>query len=269
MNIFQEIYHSLWDFKRYPQFLGNKKSRVFLYGLLVSILFFVLTIVIPQIRFQVKTGGLMNLLETYVPDFELADGEFWLETPFHYEGGGMYIDADTSIDTPLYDFDDPAVQDVMKHYDKVFMADYEKFYLKNNGQVIPGYWSSVTEDTSFSRDDIKGFIPLANGLIVAAMLFMLICQPAGYFLGALALSIVGLIIAAAVRLQLGFGKIFLLCVYARTLPVILKGLFGLFRIHIPFFWILSFVISGVYLFLAMQKVKEAQAPPVQMGDQTV
>ena len=44
MNIFVELVHSVYDFKSYPGYLKNKGGKVFLYGLLLSTLFFLVSV---------------------------------------------------------------------------------------------------------------------------------------------------------------------------------------------------------------------------------
>lgn len=262
MNIFKEAYHSLWDFKSYQRFLGNRKGKVFLYGLVISVLYFLITILFPLIKFQVSTGGLENILQTKVPYFELSGGILELDEPIHYEGGGLYVDIDTSVDQPLYDFYDPAVQNIMRKNESVLMADYEKIYIKNQGQVAQATFMQLTDGEDYSRDSLKRFIPMINGIITAVVVVIFVFGIAGFFLGALVISVVGLIINSSMNTSLKFGKLFVLSVYARTLPVALKALLGVVKIHIPFLWLISFVISGVYLYLALSKIRTAQREQV-------
>ena len=272
MNIFKEAFHSLWDFKSYQKFLGNRKLKVFLYGAVISILFFLITVIFPLVKFQVSTGGFEKILEDYVPEFELSGDMFQLEEPIHFEGEGLYVDIDTSPDQPLYDFDDPAVQSIMKKYESVLMADYEKVYFKNKGQVNQIMFEDLTDGGTYTRDSLKQFIPMINGIIAAVVVFVFLFGIAGFFLGALVISVVGLIINSSMKTALSFGKLFLLSVYTRTLPVALKALLGVVGIHIPFLWLISFVISGVYLYMVLSKIREAQREPVVVDvteDQTV
>lgn len=269
MNIFKEGYHALWDFKCYQKFLNNRKGKVFLYGVVFSLVLFLISIVIPLVKFQVKTGGLGNMLESNVPNFEISEGVLDMEAPIHYEAPGMYVDIDTAADQPLYDFYDSAIQEIMDKNESVLIADYEKLYVKNQGQVTQISFNEMFGNKVYNRDSLKSFIPMINGIIAVAVMFIGLFGIAGFFLGALFISVVGLIINSAMKTNLGFGKLFLLSVYVRTMPLLLKALLGLVRISIPFMWLICFIISEVYLYLVLSKIRQAQSEPLEAEEQTV
>lgn len=50
MNIFQEMSLSVYSFKSYKEFLNNRKSKVFLFAIVVMLIYFVLTIIVPFVR---------------------------------------------------------------------------------------------------------------------------------------------------------------------------------------------------------------------------
>ncbi len=56
--------------------------------------------------------------------------------------------------------------------------------------------------------------------------------------------------------RLTFGQIFCLSVYARTTPLALKAILNMLRTPIPFFFLISLIISVVYVSLAVNGVKE-------------
>ncbi len=55
------------------------------------VIYFALTMIVPFVQFQVKTGGFVKIIEDYIPDFKLSNGVFWIEKPIEYEGDGTYI----------------------------------------------------------------------------------------------------------------------------------------------------------------------------------
>ncbi len=54
MNIFREMSLSVYSFKSYKEFLNNRKSKVFLFAIVVMLIYFVLTIIVPF--FQLGSG---------------------------------------------------------------------------------------------------------------------------------------------------------------------------------------------------------------------
>ena len=101
MNIFKEMLLSIYDFKSYGGFLRNRKGKVFCFGLLLMLLYFILTWILPFARFHSITGGFVRLVREYVPDFKLENGRLWLEESFEYDYMGTYIYIDTNEDYQL------------------------------------------------------------------------------------------------------------------------------------------------------------------------
>ena len=53
-----------------------------------------------------------------------------------------------------------------------------------------------------------------------------------------------------------FGQLYLLGIYSRVLPLLIKAAVSFLPFHIPFFWVLNFGISLMIIGAAMQKMKE-------------
>lgn len=47
MNIFKEMGLAVYSFKSYKEFLNNRKSKVFLFGVVLMLFYFLLTMVVP------------------------------------------------------------------------------------------------------------------------------------------------------------------------------------------------------------------------------
>lgn len=83
-----------------------------------------------------------------------------------------------------------------------------------------------------------------------------------FFLGVLLVTLPGLILNNLLKTNLKFGQIFVLALYGRTLPLMFKGIVVrmcdmlLFRVNIPFFWVLNFGATLIYMYLAMKKIEE-------------
>ena len=79
MNVFSELIHSVYDLKSYRLFLKDKKRKTFLFGFLLVLIYFLVTIMLPFVQFQISTGGIMNIAKKLVPDFKIADGRLDME----------------------------------------------------------------------------------------------------------------------------------------------------------------------------------------------
>ena len=84
MNVFSEIFYSIAGVKRYPEFLKNKKGKVFLYVALVVLIYFA----ISNIRTIPNTMDIVSEVQEAVisfPDFTLSSKGLQMEEPFYYE----------------------------------------------------------------------------------------------------------------------------------------------------------------------------------------
>lgn len=256
MNIFKELAFSMYRFESYQSFLKNKKLKTFCYGLLILAIYFTLSIAIPFARFQMTTGGIGNIVDNYLPDFALERGEMWIEEPFLFEEGDMYVEIDT---TEGKYFDDASkMKSFLNQYRQVILIDSEKVIIKDGADIQSLYFSDVSGE-SFTKADIMEFMPMVDVIIGAVLVFLFFWFLALFFFGVLWLALLGLAIASFVKVRLTFGQVYKLAIYSRTLPLLIKGLLKLIGIGIPFFWVLNFGISAVYLCFAFQKIKDLQS----------
>ena len=57
MNIFKEMALSIYSYKTYKEFLKNKKSKVFLFGIVLMLIYFAVTMLIPFAGFHRLAAG--------------------------------------------------------------------------------------------------------------------------------------------------------------------------------------------------------------------
>lgn len=253
MNIFKELILSLYDFECFKEFMKNKRSKVFLAGVVLMVIYFSLTMIVPFMRFQFKTGGFVKIIEDYVPDFELKDGTLWVEKPIEYETDGTYIYIDTAPDTSFYDVDE--IGEYISDYYQVVLMDSEKVIVKNKGEIMGRYFSEF--DMDFSRETLQQWVPNAYLIVTAFMVLAFIFMTALFFFGVLAVALIGMIVASCMKYRLTFGQLYQMGVYARTLPLLIKAIMSFLPFSIPMFGIINFGLSVLYIVLAIQKMKES------------
>lgn len=252
MNIFKEMVLSTYSYKSYGEFLKNKKGKVFGFGIVLMLIYFAVTVGIPFAKFQITTGGIAAIIEDNVPDFELSDGYLWVDDVIEYEEGGRYIYIDT--DPQYFFYDANEMKEYLYDYSQVILMDSEKMIVKDDGQVQGIYFSDL--DWEFNKDDLLGFVPFAYVFIIIGMLAAYIWMTAWFFFGVLFVALLGMIAASCMKYQLTFGQLYLLGIYSRTLPLLIKAVVSFLSFDIPFFFIINFGISLFIIILAMQKMKE-------------
>ncbi len=254
MNIFKEMALSIYSYKTYKEFLKNKKSKVFLFGIVLMLIYFAVTMLIPFAGFQIRTGGIGSLLDENIPDFSLSDGELWVEDVIEYDAGGTYMCIDTDPEYVFYDADE--MEDQLYRYTSVILMDSEKMIVKSGGEVQGFYFSDL--DLECDKDDWMRWVPFINFMIVAFLILAYIWMCALFFFGVLFVALLGMIAASCMKYQMTFGQLYLLGIYSRTLPLIIKAAISFLPVNIPFFVFINYGISVFILVRVIQNLKEQQ-----------
>lgn len=263
MNIFKEMALAIYDYKSYQNFLNNKKGKVFGFGVVLMLFYWIITMGIPFGQILVGSDGLVNQIKENVPDFELADGVLWVDDVVEYEDSGIYVNIDTDPDSFFYDASE--LGDLLYDYSQVILMDSEKVIMKNNGQVQQYYFDEL-EGLEFSKDDLMGFIPFVYLWIAIIFILAYFWITALFFFGVLFVALLGMIVASCMKYPLTFGQLYLLGIYSRVLPLIIKAAVSFLPFDIPFFWVINFGISLLILGCAIQKMKEQRVQePLQFS----
>ncbi|MBD5546038.1 MAG: DUF1189 domain-containing protein [Lachnospiraceae bacterium] len=255
MNIFKEMALSIYSYKSYREFLNNKKAKVFGFALMLMLIYFLITMGIPFARFH-GIGGIAKGIDENVPEFELADGELWVEDRILYERRDTYVEIDTSPDSVFRSANE--LRDFLYDYTDVLLLDSEKMIIKSNGETDEIYFSDV--NLNFSKRDLMTWVPYIYIGIAIFMIIAYIWMTAFFFFGVLFVALMGMIVASCMNCKLTFGQLYLLGIYSRTLPLIIKAVVSFLPIGIPFFFILNFGLSLFIIVMAIQKMKEQQLP---------
>lgn len=251
MNIFKEMALSVYSFKSYKEFLKNKKGKVFLFGLVLFTIYFFITIGVPMIKFQAATGGVSVLLNEYIPDFELYQGELSLDQELELDYGDVYLYANTS---PLFWIEDiEALKAEFRGYSVVLIADSEGLIAKSEGEWYETYY---TTDFNFSKLDLMAYSSYLSAIIIAILIFLYIFTGIRFFGGVLIVDLIASIAASIMKIKVTFGKTYKLGVYARTLPLLLKALISLFGISLSLSWIVNIGLSVLYVILALREINK-------------
>ena len=257
MNILKEMVCAIGRPSAYPQFLKNKGGKIFGYGMLLMLFYFLLSAVIPISILYAQTGGIVHIIRDEIPDFEVSRDGFWIEHPYFFENGSSCVRLDSNRI-----FDEDEVYDLSRNYSTMVVIDAEKMILKNNGQIQTVYLYMLDYDAYISKQSLLFIFPLIGIILFVFALLYFVWITALFFLGVLLVSLPGLIINAVLKTQLTFGQIFKLALYGRTFPLLIKGLvlrmfdMVFFDVTIPFFWVLNFGVTLLYMFLAMKQIGE-------------
>lgn len=260
MNVFKEMALSIYDYGSYSQFLKNKKGKVFGFGVLLLTIYFVLTMILPGIVRSGSIFRLADIIDEGVPDFSLEDGLLWVDDVIEYDAvtSYIYIDTDSFLDVE----DEDEIAPYFRGYRSVMIADFEKMLLKNDGIWQMVYFSDL--GLEFDKDDLIDLVPWMYAIYVVFMVFAYIWMMGLFFFGVLFVALIGMIIASCMNYRLTFGQLYLMGIYSRTLPLLIKALVSYLPFGIPFFWVLNFGLSALIIGLAIMEMKK-QKPEMSVG----
>lgn len=254
MNIFKEMALSIYSYKSYQEFLNNKKSKVFAFGVVLMLIYFAVTMVAPFARFLAVNGDIGKQMDEFIPDFELKDDYLWVEDVIEYDYDDTYIYIDTDPEYFFYSADEMA--GYLYDYSQVILMDSEKIILKDDGVVEEFYYADLEMD--FTKEDFMGIVPYIYVAIAIFMVLAYLWMTACFFFGVLFVALMGMIAASCMKCKLTFGQLYMLGIYSRTLPLIIKAVLSLLSLDFFVFIFINFGISLAIIIYVMQKIKEGQ-----------
>ena len=191
MNVFSELVHSIYDCKSYKAFLNDKKRKTFLFGFLLVLIYFLVTIIVPFVRFQMSTGGIVRLADEVIPDFSIADGRLSVERQFEFEEGDTYVYVNTEEPGIAED----EILENLYQYGTVIIADSQNVIIKSNGQVETLMMSDL--DLEITKDElIQTFRPFVTIMIAAILALIFLFMEATFFFGVIFVALLGMIVAS-------------------------------------------------------------------------
>ena len=268
MNIFKEMVRALYSVESYSLFVRNKTGKVFLFGCLIQFL----VVVVSSAFFLAGlalNGGLKGLLDEF-PDFQLEGGTLYVEEPFTYDDGRVYLGIDTQGEGQLY-WEQERMKEKFEEYQSVILLDRDFVLLKSSGGInAAGRWEiGAFEDfkeISFSKRELYPYISLGYIFIALGTALSLLLGTIGYFLWALIISLFGLLVASLANVRLRFGTVYIISVYSMSWTLvtsILNQIFILlFGFPLPVLWLIHGVITLVITwFVASMFAKRPELLP--------
>lgn len=259
MNIFAGLVHSVFDFRSYSVFRRNRAGKVFLYGLLASVIYIVASMILPMAVTIIGFGGFGNIAREAIPDFRLEDGRLWVEETYDIQQyatyqGGLFLKVDTSrpITEEITDVD-------LLAFDQALVLDAEHAIVKAEGSSPLRVSYEDLDLGDWDRESfLKEFAPLVPVFLWIMLLFAICIGILGFFGSALVVAIIGSIMAAITGCRLRFGELYKLAVYARTPALVLEIVYAWIPFSISYFYVINYGFSAIYMWKALQHIKKEE-----------
>jgi hypothetical protein len=200
---------------------------------------------------------LNNTLETFrksdlppileqVPKLEIQQGEVKADVRMPYR----IIDPKTK--ETLVVIDTNATEDDFDRLNTAVLITKNQL-ISNRNSFNRSFNLSDLEGVSVDKDSLERFIDGGIAWIRTFAYPILVINSWGYrFMQALIFGVIGLIIVNSVQAKLPYAAVVRLSVIALTPVIILRTLFDFFGVSVPFWWLLAFAITMVYLYQAIK-----------------
>lgn len=248
----RDIWYAVTRPDAYREFMNYRKRNLIFHVLTLMLISCLLTMVLPAARF-LSDGGFGRILEERVPDFKVANGEFWIEKPVEIDEYNFLIKANS--DVVREDIQDLDGQ--YGSYDYVIMVDKEQIYLKTMGmQELTARFDEM-KDLSFSKEDMLSYVPVLYVVYVWVFVLANLMDFGYYFLTALVSSWIAGVIASFMKLRIGSAPLFKMSVYAGTTTYLVGLAQAVLGKYIPNFSVFGHLITLGYLYFALKDYKDS------------
>lgn len=235
----------------YPGFAKHRLSCAFGYGVLIFTLYFVMRVAVPIAMFHIETGGIRGILNGSLPVFRVSKEGLWVEEPRVWVGNRMFLRADPGL------YVNPAdLEQMDRNFDFVLILDGEKILNRRNGKTTVTYYRELGERSLSSREAWDLIEPAWWFVILLILLLGYLGMGVQFLFGVLMLALAGKAIAWMRKAQIGFRQLYILTIYGRTFSLLLKGIVNLCGVRIPFFWVLNFGFTLLYVDGAIKRIRD-------------
>ena len=255
---------SLYKFSDYPLLLLVKKSKTFLYIILLAFIMLIgyAFMLVPPL---VQAGGIANVANEVVPEFEIKDGKLSCEK-YHYvdEKSGVYIDVDTSKE---------GQPEVPSGYSQVLLVTKTHMISSDGGGIRGNSFENVMAELSLSYMDKSQLVQFLKDkepiIYIAGSLLSLLLFFFRIILTALQAAIFAVVANVLIlHAPLRFGQVFKLAIFSMTFAVVLSTVFRILSLrsivyiesYITMILTLFYLIKGMITYKSTREIIIEELP---------
>jgi len=227
---------------RYDQLLKNSTKRLVAYLLLLVLVTGILSFAVPMAVFSYQ---FLKQFPTEFPDFSLSQKGFVVEKTIEYDQKPVLLRATNQ---------EPVSAEGLEEYISAILLDKEKAILKNGTEIMEISFAELGPDFLFEKKDIGMLKPFFVLAFVVAGIMILIISAVSMLFYSVIVAAIGNMMNATQKNRLQFSQLFRLALYARTLPLLLGSVLGLFGIY--FFPWLGVVVSCAMMWFSLKAMNQ-------------
>ena len=254
MGFFSKLKNSIINPKAYNNFLKESMGRAVVYLLLLCLIFGGINAIRNVYDFNKGVLMVLNDFKENIPNFVLANGELTVagQMPIIINDGGQsksVIIIDTSGNT---------AETILDNYDSATLITKTKYIEKKNSMQKTETNFSSFKTLTVTNADVEKWIGIARFANILIVIFGPIFFFGTKFIAALIISLFALIINAFCKAKISFKELYKLSIYSLTLSIVLKVLFAVIALEVPYFWILYYGLPLIYLGIGLNFISKTQ-----------
>lgn len=236
---------SIYNVGRYKELLKLRFSHALVYSILLSVLVGCISGIMNFASVTTMQNSIKEIMASDEFQFEMKDGILdFKNSPIKREAGRFLVLINTDISLEEVE----TIRNIVIHKDiSVSILKDGISYRDNDGvgslkySDLPILFDNMNNETILRAASIMGI--LKYSIFIFTLLYTYLVLLFNSFM----LSLVGLVLSKMNNINLNYGDVFKLCIYAMTLPTLIKLIYPLGSV--------SILISGIYLILAMNKIR--------------
>lgn len=252
MNIFQQLFKSLYSPKDIAKTRFQGIGKTILYVFLLTLISVIPTIsyVSSAINNGIETAA--QTVDNELPDFSIENGELSAEQkePIYIE------DKDFTI---IFDSTGEVSEADIEGYENAFALLKDKFVLIAGG-TLDAYDYSTLSDLDLTKDSVLDVINSVDSLLAVIIpvlaLTIYIFSSAIKFIEITILALFGLFIKNVTNRNLPYRQLWRLSAYSVTLPTIFFAIMESFQTNVPNGFLINWFVSIIMLYLTIREIPQ-------------
>ncbi|MBO5239396.1 MAG: DUF1189 family protein [Lachnospiraceae bacterium] len=224
----------LWYKSLFRQSIGKHIC----YFLILIVLITVIRFVIPVAAYLQSVGGLERLILEGIPTFSLSGGELTVDEVIDVEKNGVRLVIDTSADAFTVEEAQEKATEMKDTLPVVYMVSRTNMVC--NQTTVP---LNMADFGAFSFDN-QALYQIAPVYLVIYGILCFAYNIIAYLISALFFAFFGYLMNQALKLNLKFGQIYLIALYAKSVEIILESI-----LEVVGFSLLYYIGSVIGIFI--------------------
>ncbi|WP_270179295.1 DUF1189 domain-containing protein [Alkalihalobacillus sp. CinArs1] len=249
MNIFKQLFYSLYSPKMMARFRFQKLGKPILYVFLLMLLASVPVGILTTVTFTNAYDELKSHISD-VPEFKLVDGTLSADQDEPYitkEDGETFIFDATGETKP----------DDVEGYQTVIAFLGDRIMIKDSGTLQEFDYSNFST-MSFTKSDVIELSQTLDDLLpifIPLVIFVVYLLQTGLkFIGVTVLATIGLTLKNMTKRRVSYKQLWILSAYSVTIPTLFFTIMSLLRTQVPFGFLVYWFVAILLLYMVLKEI---------------